>query len=1185
MDPWSEKDHLAVTALRVLAIDQVEKARSGHPGLPLGAAPMAYVLFSRFLRFDPAHPHWPDRDRFVLSAGHGSALLYALLHLFGYDLPLAELRRFRQWGSKTPGHPEHGLTPGVECTTGPLGQGLAMAVGMALAEAHLSSRFNRDGFPVVNHRTFVLASDGDLMEGISHEAAALAGHLRLGKLVVLYDDNRITIEGPTSLAWSEDVEARFRAYGWMTLAVEDGNDLESIAQALARATAQEERPVLIRVRTHIGYGAPTKQDTAEVHGAPLGPEEHRATRANLGWRYEELFDVPAEIRAHFGSVATRRAQAHREWQALFERYVHVFPELGAELSRRLAGELPSGWESLELAFPAEKPVATREASGKALNSLASRLPELMGGSADLAPSNNTLLTGEADVAPGAYAGRNVRFGVREHAMAAIANGLALHGGVRPYVATFLVFSDYLRPALRLSALQELPVVYVFTHDSIGLGEDGPTHQPVEHLPALRAIPNFRVFRPADAHETVACWHEAVRHRGGPTALVLTRQKVPVLPPPPPGAVAKGAYVLAEAQGGPAQVVLWASGSEVHVALGARGILQGEGIPTRVVSAPCLELLAEQGERYRKALHAGPWALQVAVEAGRGTTWRALLGPEALVVSLERFGASAPGEDLFRQFGFTPEAVVSKIRAALAARKPLPFEAAAGFTSSPRARELTTELEAAAPRVLARDNRLWGEHCAASVAARLGWLDLPARSQQELPALASLVTCWAQEGCTTLVLLGMGGSSLAPQVLRHTLGNPSGRELVVLDTTDPVRVSNVLEGLVLEKTAVLAVSKSGTTVETASLLEIFWQAFAARCVGPGKHFAALTEPGTPLAHLASERCFAATVPHPVDVGGRFAALSAVGLLPALWLGLDAAELLAQGARVFAPQRDHPALELAAAVAGAARDGWCRLLLWPDPAWRPFALWLEQLIAESTGKDGKGVLPMALSASDGVADLPAAFHLALGSATPPAPGLSWNAEPNQLGQAFAVFELATAYLGLALGVNPFDEPNVGEAKKRAREALAKAPESLPPTPHPGHLLAQHLERCHQHEAVVFLTYLPETLEIQGAMDELALSWQKALETTVTWTFGPRYLHSTGQLHKGGPERLRLVVLTAPNPKDLPIPGQRHTLGQLRLAQALGDVAALEAAGRKVLHLHLPDAAPEALASLAAFSGTSG
>ena len=1179
MARFREPDHQAVTALRVLAIDQVEQAASGHPGLPLGAAPMAYVLFSRFLRFDPQAPDWPNRDRFVLSAGHGSALLYALLHLFGYDLPLEQLRRFRQWGSKTPGHPEHGLTPGVESTTGPLGQGLATAVGMALAERHLAAHFNREHFPVVDHRTFVLASDGDLMEGISHEAAALAGHWRLGKLVVLYDDNRITIEGPTSLAWSEDVEARFASYGFLTLAVEDGNDLEAIAAALEQATSQHERPVLIRVRTHIGYGSPHKQDTAEVHGAPLGPEEHRATRRNLGWPHEELFFVPEPLREFCREKARERAQSRHQWLALWSRYRKAYPELAQELSRRLQRTLPESWDRGLPVFGQEKPLATREASGKVLNALAKSVPELMGGSADLAPSNNTLLAGEPSFQAATPAGRNLRFGVREHAMAAIANGLSLHGGVRPYVATFLVFADYLRPALRLSALMEQPVVYIFTHDSIGLGEDGPTHQPVEHLPALRAIPNLWVLRPADANETTVCWRLALARREGPTALVLSRQKLPVLPPANPDRVARGAYVLEEASGGVPAVVLWATGSEVHLALAVRKLLEQRHVPTRVVSAPCLELFEQQPESYRAAVRGPSWALPVALEAARGVSFRALLGGKALVFSLERFGASAPGPTLFRELGFDPEGVASAVERALAERRPTP-----PVWSPERPGEAEALVEklatAALPRLSSRDATLWGQQHAASVARRLGFLDLPHRTLGELPALARVVARWVEEGLTELYLLGMGGSSLAPQVLASMLPGPSGRKLTVVDTTDPVTVGNLLQQLNPARAAVMAVSKSGTTVETASLLAIFWHHLAAVLPNPSERFAVLTEPGTPLWQQAHEQGFAAALPHPVDVGGRFSALGAVGIFPALWLGLAAEKLLEQAIQTLTLTPNHPALELAAGVAARCEVGWGRLLVFPESTWRPFALWLEQLLAESTGKEGKGVLPIVPEISQGLERLPGTLALALGEgASLPFYGAKLPLSPEQLGEAFALWELVTPLLGFLLGVNPFDEPDVAEAKARAKAALARGVVAPPLTPEPAQRLAAHLAAVDSHQAVVLLSYLPETPAVATAMAQLATSLQQKLSTTVAWAFGPRYLHSTGQLHKGGPAKVVPVVLTAQDAPVLPIPGQTHSLGELRLAQALGDLEALAAAGKRVLHLHLPGDGTESLAVLVA------
>ena len=663
-------DLRCVNTLRLLAVDQVEAARSGHPGMPLGAAPMAFALWDRFLKFDPADPRWPDRDRFVLSAGHGSALLYALLHLYGFDLSLDELRRFRQWGSRTPGHPEYGHVPGVEATTGPLGQGLAMAVGMAMAEAHLAARFNQQNHRVVDHFTYVLASDGDLMEGASHEAGSLAGTLGLGKLIVLYDDNRISIEGPTDLAFTEDVGARFAAYGWQVLAVEDGEDVDRIAAALEEARAEEKRPSLIRVRTHIGQGSP-KQDSASSHGEPLGPEAARATRKALGFPEEETFTVPEEVRAHARKAAERGAEAHREWRERTAAFEKAFPDEGAELKRRLEGRLPRGWEDLLPVFDGKKgPVATRTASGKVLNALAPTLTELFGGSADLAPSNKTLIQGAPDFSRTTPQGRNVHFGVRELAMGAAVNGMALHGGLLPYGATFLVFSDFLKPALRLAALMGTRVLFVFTHDSIGVGEDGPTHQPVEQLLALRTIPGLRVLRPADANETAAAWRLALSSEG-PTAIALSRQDLPVLSPEEfpqlPAGVARGGYLLAEADPPPARGVIVATGSEVHLALEAKKLLQGEGIGVRVVSMPWVEGFLAQPESYRKEL-LPPGVPRLVVEAAVGRGWREVAGEGGGVLSLDRFGASAPGGEVFRRLGFTAGEVARRLKEAIAGGK-------------------------------------------------------------------------------------------------------------------------------------------------------------------------------------------------------------------------------------------------------------------------------------------------------------------------------------------------------------------------------------------------------------------------------------------------------------------------------------------------------------------------------------
>ena len=563
-----ELDTLCVNTIRMLAADAVQKATSGHPGMPMGAAPMAYALWSRHLRFNPRHPQWPDRDRFVLSAGHGSMLLYALLHLTGHDLSLDDIKDFRQWGSATPGHPEYGHTPGVETTTGPLGQGFGNGVGMAMTEARLAAEFNRPGHEIVDHRTYVLAGDGDIMEGVQSEAASIAGHFGLHKLVVLYDDNRITIDGATDLTFSEDVDQRYEAYGWHVQFVEEGTDVDAISAAIAKAHEETSRPSLIRIRTNIGYGSPSRQDSSKSHGEPLGEEELRLTKENLGWPSDANFEIPEQVAVHLGGAAERGARLEAEWSARLDAYAAVHPDVAGELDRRLRGDLPEGWEDRLPEFSAgDGPIATRTASGKALNSAAAALPELTGGSADLAGSNKTDIDGEADFSRDSYDARNIRFGIREHAMGAILNGMAVHGGVIPYGGTFLIFSDYMRPSIRLAALMEQRVVYVFTHDSIAVGEDGPTHQPIEQIASLRAMPNLVVLRPADANETSAAWRIALNRTSGPTALVLTRQKLPVLVGREdlagPDSVARGAYVLADNADGAPSIVLMATGSELH----------------------------------------------------------------------------------------------------------------------------------------------------------------------------------------------------------------------------------------------------------------------------------------------------------------------------------------------------------------------------------------------------------------------------------------------------------------------------------------------------------------------------------------------------------------------------------------------------------------------------------------------
>ncbi len=655
-------DDLCINTVRTLAMDAVQKANSGHPGTPMALAPLGYVLWTRYLRHNPANPNWPDRDRFVLSAGHASMLLYSMLYLTGYELTLDDIKSFRQWGSKTPGHPEHGLTPGVETTTGPLGQGFGNSVGMAIAERFLAERFNRDGHSVVDHRTYVICSDGDMMEGVSSEAASLAGHLRLGKLIVFYDDNHITIEGNTALAFDEDVVKRFQAYGWHTQSVDDVNDLSALDRAIEAARAETARPSFIRVRTHIAYGSPHKQDTAEAHGAALGEDEVRATKRNLGWPEEPAFHVPEQALAHWRKAEERGRRLEQEWQERWDAYAGAFPDLAADLEDALKGELPRGWQQLLPEFPVDKPLATRSASGAVLNAVAPRLPLLVGGSADLAPSNDTYLKGYGDISGEDFSGRNLHFGVREHAMGAALNGMALHRGVWPYGGTFLIFSDYMRPSVRLASVMGVHVVYVYTHDSVGLGEDGPTHQPIEQLAALRAIPGLTVIRPADATETAVAWKVALEART-PVALALTRQKLPVLDRgryAPAGELARGGYVLAEAPEGRPEALIVATGSEVHVALAARELLAKEGVQARVVSLPSWELFDAQPQAYRDQVLPPNITERTAVEAGSPLGWERYVGPHGQVVGLEHFGASAPGEVALKKFGFTPENVARHV---------------------------------------------------------------------------------------------------------------------------------------------------------------------------------------------------------------------------------------------------------------------------------------------------------------------------------------------------------------------------------------------------------------------------------------------------------------------------------------------------------------------------------------------
>jgi transketolase len=684
MTPDSDQlDQLSVNTIRFLSVDAVQKANSGHPGLPLGAAPMAYVLWTRFLQHSPANPQWFNRDRFVLSAGHGSALLYSLLHLTGYDVPLDQIKLFRQWGSQTPGHPERGLPPGVETTTGPLGQGFASGVGMAIAEAYLAARYNRPGFRIVNHFTYGLVSDGDLMEGVAAEAASLAGHLKLGRLIYLYDDNRVTLASSTQLTFTEDRARRFAAYGWHTLSVEDGNDLEALSQAIRAAQQETERPSLILVRTHIGYGSPHKQDSFTAHGSPLGEEEVKLTKQNLGWPAEPPFLVPKEVEQHFRRAVGQGRELEGEWNRKLAVFEKEYPEPAAEFRQLMKGELPQGWDAEIPAFAADaKGLATRVAAGRVLQAIAPRLPGLIGGSADLNPSTQTELKGAGDFqnpneagddqqgsAGGCwgYAGRNLHFGVREHGMGAVMNGLAAHGGIIPFGGTFLVFSDYLRPAIRLAALMELRVIYVFTHDSIAVGEDGATHQPVEQVASLRAIPGLTVIRPCDANETAVAWRVAVESRDRPVALILTRQNVPTIDRghfAPAEGLRRGAYVLADAPNAKPELILIASGSEVGLIVAAQQKLLEQKVPVRLVSMPSWELFEAQSPEYRESVLPKSVGARLAVEAGVTLGWRKYAGDHGDVIGVDRFGASAPGPVVMREYGLSVDNVCQRALALL-----------------------------------------------------------------------------------------------------------------------------------------------------------------------------------------------------------------------------------------------------------------------------------------------------------------------------------------------------------------------------------------------------------------------------------------------------------------------------------------------------------------------------------------
>lgn len=663
---FKEIDMLSIDSIRTLSIDAIEKANSGHPGMPMGAAPMAYTLWTRYMNINPKNPEWFNRDRFVLSAGHGSMLLYSLLHLAGYDLSMEDIKQFRQWGSKTPGHPEFGHTAGVDATTGPLGQGIAMAVGMAMAERHLAAVYNKDNYNIVDHYTYSICGDGDLMEGVSAEAASLAAHLKLGKMIVLYDSNDISLDGDLNKSFSESVEGRFKAYGWQYIRVEDGNNLDEIAKAIEEAKTDADRPTMIEVKTIIGYGSPNLSGKSDVHGAPLGADELKLTKEAYKWTFEEDFHVPSEVYDHFKQqIADKGEQTEQDWNEQFSQYKREYPELGAQLEKAIKGELVDGWDKDIPVYEEGKSLASRASSGEALNGIAKNLPYLIGGSADLAGSNKTMIKGTGDFFPGSFEGRNIWFGVREFAMGAAMNGMALHGGLKVFGGTFFVFSDYLKPAIRLAALMGLPVTFVFTHDSIAVGEDGPTHEPVEQLAGLRAMPNLSVIRPADGNETAAAWKLAVESTKNPTALVLTRQNLPTIKNTDKNAyegVSKGAYVISPAGKETADALILAAGSEVGLAVKAQEALASEGIDVAVVSMPAWDRFEQQSKEYKESVIPKSVKKRLGIEMGSSLGWHRYVGDEGEVLAIDTFGASAPGEKIMEEYGFSVNNVVARVKA-------------------------------------------------------------------------------------------------------------------------------------------------------------------------------------------------------------------------------------------------------------------------------------------------------------------------------------------------------------------------------------------------------------------------------------------------------------------------------------------------------------------------------------------
>jgi len=1608
-----ELDRLAIDTIRFLAVDAVQHAKSGHPGMPLDAAPMAYVLWTRYLKHNPAHPGWIDRDRFVLSAGHASALLYALLHLTGYEeMTLEQLHRFRQWQSLTPGHPESHLTNCIEASTGPLGQGVGNAVGMAIAEAHLAARYNRPGLTLFDHHTYVLASDGDMMEGVQAEAASLAGHLRLGKLIVLYDSNRVTLSGTTSLAFTEDVAARYHSYGWHVQRVDDGNDLAAIARALQAAREVKDQPSLIVVRTIIGYGAPDKAGSFEAHGNPLGGDEVKKTKANLGWPTEPPFLIPPAALRHLRSALERGKSAEDGWNRRMAAYRQQFPALAAEIERRFAHELPPRWDARLPDFPADaKGMATRKASEAVLQELARTVPELIGGSGDLDPSTFTWLKQDGDfesplrprdgvqgtVGGGwGYDGRNVHFGVREHAMGAAVNGLAYHGGFIPFGATFLVFSDYMRPAVRLSAIARLHSIWVYTHDSIAVGEDGPTHEAVEQVLSLRAIPHMVVLRPGDANETREAWRVAIARHDGPTTLILTRQHVPTLDRTvyaPADGVRHGAYVLNPGETDP-ELILIGTGSEVPLIAAAERVLRERGVRVRLVSMPSWELFAAETPEYRDAVLPPAVTARLAVEAGRSIGWERWVGPHGDMLGVDRFGASAPGEVVMKEFGFTVDNVVARALAVLgragAARggsrlralgafgqsvwldylrrhlfgsgelaalirdddlrgltsNPSIFEKAiAGSTDydeaiarladrsageiyeqlavedlrtaadllrptyeatgradgyvslevSPRLAHDTAATVAEARRLWARVERdnlmikvpatpagipairqllseginvnitllfsrevyaqvadahlagledlvarggdprrvasvasffvsridtavdaLLEEHGASAdligktaianarlayqdwkerlraprwqalarrgarpqrllwaststkdprfadvryVEALIGpetidtippatmtafrdhgqaratleaeldearavlaalpgrgislsqvadrllaegvdafrtsfdrlmaavdakckaavrphvermqwalprpldgevratladwqaddkvrrlwardptlwtgadegkWLDWLTVADHERGDEASLVRFAAevqQRGFTHVALLGMGGSSLAPDVLARTFGPQRGYpELRILDSTDPAQIRTFEAGLDLRRTLFIVSSKSGTTLEP-NLLDDYFHEKVVGLVGAeaaGRQFVVITDPGSPrLQQVARERGYWRTFFGVPGIGGRYSALSRFGLVPAAAMGIDVAafldrtEEMAHACASCVPARDNPGVLLGAVLGTLARGGRDKITLIASPKLIHLGAWIEQLLAESTGKQGRGLIPIdrePLGPPEVYGQDRQFVYLRFDPAPDPADeaavaALERAGQPvvrlhlaalGDLGQAFFQWELATAVAGSILGINAFDQPDVEASKVEARrltDAYERTGSLAAETPfyREGPLalfadaanqaaLAQatggeaslraylraHLRRLQPGDYFAILAYVEHDDGNRRALDGMRRAVRDARRVATCVGFGPRFLHSTGQAYKGGPNSGVFLQLTCDAARDLAVPGKRYGFGVVEAAQARGDLEVLSQRDRRALRVHLgPD-----------------